>query len=919
MKRTLITLFLLVLLALLAVDGERWLLTPTLALAQDNSTDQGSDLPPAPITNDEGGPKRLVGSIDYADFGLAIALQDPSPALLDMVYVVQADPTQFAPVESQILGYLTSPAVPPPLGYAFNLPEEPIATLLDVDNDGEADSGVQIFNLVVGANLNGGSYLEQLDQWADLNSYLTDVSSGRITEGSLLVYAPDNAQGFPNGFGDDGILFTADDPAVALPQGYTVVHFGADGFTFDRAEEAELNVLEMASAASPDFSNQAMVESFNSLIDQLRDRYSFTDLRQLDWDAIRAEYLPQVEEAATLAEQNSDVGFGTYANILHRLAQSIHDAHVASAITDLTYLAAARISLALQMQPLATNVGASTVELSDGRIIVSEVVSGSPADTAGWGLGTEIVAIDGTPVADYLPTVIYNDPTGTEEGQRLFQVNNLLKFPAPEGDGLAVEVTIDAILTGDSEAQRFTLTPGVYPLPDRLARVTPAMPASYRIEPGYGYLTWDAFHAPEIYMAVLEQFLTSVKAAPSVSGLILDLRGNSGGWDRLYFTMASYFFNADNPVSMHWIDQDSYDPMADDLVREVAPEYLLSAPQPDLYYGGPLVILIDQNCASSCEFFSQFLQTNGRATVVAQHASKGAGAPINEVKLPSGIIFHYTKGRAYFAGTDEMNLEGKGVTPDIRVPVTEESVAATLAGADPVLAAGVRVLDDLVTQAFVDALNLAPLTTDMTTAFSGIYPEGWTPSQQGTLLRFIGPGQQYLLSYDGPSDKEVAALLAPAGISDPDAAQMGTHTANDLTWTIYQAVDANNFVYGLAIAEVDGQHYLITLGAPPARFDALLDALLYPAIDAFVPAGASETGVSTDDRASTSNESMPASATLSIDALKNGTYSGIDDEGAVTLTDGLYEGEPLVAGGAARPRVEYIDGSEHTGDLDGDG
>ncbi|MCB0106525.1 MAG: hypothetical protein KDE53_11465, partial [Caldilineaceae bacterium] len=298
MKRTLITFFLLGLLALLTVHGDGWSLTPTSALAQDNSTDQGSDLPPAPITNDEGGPKRLVGSIDYADFGLAIALQDPSPALLDMVYVVQADPTQFAPVESQILGHLTSPAVPPPLSYAFNLPEEPTATLLDVDNDGEADTGVQIFNLVVGANLNGGSYLEQLDQWADLNSYLTDVSSGRITEGSLLVYAPDDAQGFPNGFGDDGILFTADDPAVALPQGYTVVHFGADGFTFDRAEEAELNVLEMASAASPDFSNQAMVESFNSLIDQLRDRYSFTDLRQLDWDAIRAEYLPQVEEAA---------------------------------------------------------------------------------------------------------------------------------------------------------------------------------------------------------------------------------------------------------------------------------------------------------------------------------------------------------------------------------------------------------------------------------------------------------------------------------------------------------------------------------------------------------------------------------------------------------------------------------------------
>ena len=115
-----------------------------------------------------------------------------------------------------------------------------------------------------------------------------------------------------------------------------------------------------------------------------------------------------------------------------------------------------------------------------------------------------------------------------------------------------------------------------------------------------------------------------------------------------------------------------------------------SAPQPDLYWGGPVVVLVDQNCASSCEFFTQFLQTNDRVTVVGQYATSGAGAPINRVAMPYGIIFQYTKGRAYFAGTDEMNLEAKGVVPDVRVPVTEESAAALVAGEDPVLAAGLQ-------------------------------------------------------------------------------------------------------------------------------------------------------------------------------------------------------------------------------------
>ncbi|MCB0214782.1 MAG: hypothetical protein KDJ52_35915, partial [Anaerolineae bacterium] len=59
-------------------------------------------------------------------------------------------------------------------------------------------------------------------------------------------------------------------------------------------------------------------------------------------------------------------------------------------------------------------------------------------------------------------------------------------------------------------------------------------------------------------------------------------------------------------------------------------------------------------------------------------------------------------------------------------------------------------------------------------------------------------------------------------------------------------------------------------------------------------------------------------APLTVAALKNATYSGIYDE-AVTLSDGLYEGEPFVAGDASRPTVAYADGAERYGDLDGDG
>ena len=664
---------------------------------------QDPDLPPAPITNDEGGPKRLVGRFDYASFSFLVVTKDPSLVLLDMVNIIEEgpSPTQFAPVESQILGYLTSPLSPSPATYAFNLPAEPIATLLDVDNDGQDDTGVQIFRLNLAANINGDSYLQQLDQNGPA-SYLIDPRTGQMTEGSLLVYAPDDQQGFPGGFGPDGLLFTEDDPAVGLPQGYTVVHFGPDGFTFDRSAEAEMDLLEPPEGASPDYSDQGIVESFNSLIDHLAERYAFTELRELDWEAIRAEYLPQVEEAEQTAADDPDLGSAKYASALYHLAQSIRDAHVQAAIVDPAYSKAAELAKQLNTQPIAANVGANTVELSDGRIVVSDVITDSPAAEAGWTLGTEIVSVNGETVAERLPTVIYSHPTGTDEGQRLFQVNNLLKFPAPAEDDPAAEVTIEAILPGDTEAQSFTMTPGVYPLPDRTALHIPPMFISYRMIPTeestVGYLTWLGFTRPIVTMAVLEDFLGALKTAPSVDGIILDLRGNGGGWAAEYFTMASYFFNADNPVSMYWLEQDSYDAAEGDLVRGPQPKYLLSAPQPDLYYDGPIVILVDQNCGSSCEFFPQFLQTTGRATVVGQTSTAGAGGPINQVHMPSGITFQYTQGRFFFAGTDELNLEGKGVVPDVRVPVTLESVEAVMQGQDPVLEAGLEELKKLAGQ-----------------------------------------------------------------------------------------------------------------------------------------------------------------------------------------------------------------------------
>ena len=56
---------------------------------------------------------------------------------------------------------------------------------------------------------------------------------------------------------------------------------------------------------------------------------------------------------------------------------------------------------------------------------------------------------------------------------------------------------------------------------------------------------------------------------------------------------------------------------------------------------------------------------------------------------------------------------------------------------------------------------------------------------------------------------------------------------------------------------------------------------------------------------------------LTIESLQNAEYQGIYD-GPVNLTEGKYEGEPFVEGGASRPLVVFVEPYAF-GDLDGDG
>ncbi len=653
----------------LFADGGTMLFAPLGEAEMAEAAAQASSgLPPAEIANDEGGPAFVSGQWNYTSYAVPTHFLEPVVALMDLSRQVQGNYEERVPRTGQIMGTLTGPLAPSPASYRVDVPVLPGGESADLDNDGEEDTGVQLYALVFSTNMVGDSYLEQLEQ-DGFASVLADPQTGAIREGTLLVYAPDGAQGFPSTAGADGQFFTADDPAVALPAGYTLVTLSSDGeVSFDRAREAKMDTLEPAAAASPDFSDQGILESYNSLIDLLSVRYSYTELRDLDWEEIRQAYLPRVQAADEADDMTA------YYLALFDLAMSIRDAHVQVNATDAQMRTAPYVKLGEEFN---SNLGAQVVELSDGRFVVTYLDPEGPAAQAGWEFGTEIVTVDGVPMGERLDALPLTSAESTPEGIRTAQLAQALAFPA------GTETTIEYRLPGESEPLSATLAAG-----EGFETVAPSSTPgreeiSFKeLDGGFGYIQWGAFDDPLYKLAVWEKFLSTFQAAP---GIVIDLRDNGGGNLGLLYTMTSFLFSAEEPAPEHWIDSYVYDEQANDLVRAFATDYMLSSPKPELTYPGAIVVLVNENSASAAEYFPQFLQRQGRAIVAGEHGTDGAGGVIERASLPGGITFQFTKGRNVFAGTDEYNLEGKGVTLDVRVPITLENEQAKLEGQDVVL------------------------------------------------------------------------------------------------------------------------------------------------------------------------------------------------------------------------------------------
>lgn len=279
-----------------------------------------------------------------------------------------------------------------------------------------------------------------------------------------------------------------------------------------------------------------------------------------------------------------------------------------------------------------------------GNIVIVSVIPNGPADDAGIRAGDRVIEVGGQSVEGLEP----EDVAGNVRG----------------GEGSTVEM----VLERPSSGERLELS---------MVRERLHVPAA----------DWALVPGTDIGLLRLVQFsagsaddLRAARDAAAAAGarrFILDLRGNPGG----------YVDQAVNVSSLFLRGQTVY-------VRELASGERIPVPTNNGDYAPsdlPLVVLIDENTASSAEITAGAIQSAGRAQLVGE-TTFGTGTVLLPFPLPDGSQVRLAVER--WLTPDGELIFGKGIAPEVEVVPGPNDVPVEPQGVRDLTPEQVQSIDD---------------------------------------------------------------------------------------------------------------------------------------------------------------------------------------------------------------------------------
>jgi len=307
------------------------------------------------------------------------------------------------------------------------------------------------------------------------------------------------------------------------------------------------------------------------------------------------------------------------------------------------------ISMSLSLQ----GIGAA-LNTDEDYTVVNRIIKGGPAEKSGSIKAEDKIVAVGQDGEEMINVI----------GWRLNDVVQMIR------GNKGTKVRLD-VLPGDaapgSPAETLELVRDVIQLDDQAAKLSyidvPDGHSKNTAKAKYGVISIPSFYsnARQVgrgggkYVATTHDVAKLIKEAKAdgVDGLVLDLRGNGGGYLNEAVSLTGLFIDQ-GPVVQIVGSRPNQRSVEKDLDRDVA-------------YDGPLVVMIDRYSASASEIFAGALQDYGRALIVGER-SFGKGT----VQRPEPLRGGDRKSTIKFTNAQFFRISGsstqhKGVIPDLKL------------------------------------------------------------------------------------------------------------------------------------------------------------------------------------------------------------------------------------------------------------
>ncbi|WP_436758780.1 S41 family peptidase [Streptosporangium sp. V21-05] len=177
--------------------------------------------------------------------------------------------------------------------------------------------------------------------------------------------------------------------------------------------------------------------------------------------------------------------------------------------------------------------------------------------------------------------------------------------------------------------------------------------------------------APDAANRVLKA-IARLRTGRTLSGVVLDLRGNGGGSPTEAVRLLSAFAHGKNTAYQCTVDGTCEAMRTDDTVELL---------------GLPLVVLTDRGCASACEHFTSAIKDLRAGHLVGTRTAGLVSGPAGSYLLSNNTLLSFPD--KHHLGPDREVIDKIGVPPDHHVPLTPEDAAT---GHDPALAKALALL-----------------------------------------------------------------------------------------------------------------------------------------------------------------------------------------------------------------------------------